>query len=145
MNKEESLVFLKELINRIDNQDNRVTAQPLQFLFQIKRTMVVDGDYNYDEIHYYHPILERSYPSYEKCLTVLKENGYDEKEQEDIRKLYIKHYWETSQAFLTEEGVKDHIRLNKHNLREYRDYVVHAFRNPEFKNLIDAVRVLIHE
>ncbi len=150
MTKIEALEFLKSFINRIDTQDNRGTAKPIQYLLQVKRYMVVDGDYDYDKILYYHSDMPGiAKDTKEEAIEYLKEYGYTDKELiEEIKaitEVYIKYYWNTKQAFLTEEGFNKHIELNEHNLGEYRSYVVHSFRDPEMLNLINSIRVVCDE
>ena len=148
MNKSDALQFLTEFINRIDTQDNRATAKPIQYLLQTRDYMVVDGDYQYDKVQYYHHVMENGYyDNYDDAVNYLKEYGYSGKELDEeidnIAKLYIKYYWNPSQAFLTEQGLNDHVAINRHNLGVHRSYVVHSFRDAEMVNLIKAIRSVL--
>lgn len=152
MTKTDALVWLKEFLNRVDTQDNRATANPVQFLLQIKREYVAHPDYyngQTDTIYWHSDMESTRCKTQEEAVDWLKEYGYEceklEKEIEQIEELKMNHYWETNQAFFSEEGLKQHIKLNGHNLGEYRDYVVHAFRNPEFWDLFRAIRAVVSD
>jgi hypothetical protein len=142
---------LKDFLSRIDLDDNRATARPILFLLQVRREMVVDGDYHYDRVVYRHnDMFESCFDSKEECLQALKDYGHNEEEvaerEDEITKHYLAEYWETEQVFLTKEGLDRHLELNRHNYRKpFRDYVIHAFRNPEIKELYDAIRALVNE
>lgn len=149
MDREQALSWIREFIHTIDTQDNRITAGPIQFLLQQKREYVAHDEYNHqtETIYRHHDMESTSCKTYEEAVQWLKEYGYKddklEKEIEHIEKFEMGHYWETSQSFMTEQGVKRHLELNRHNLGDHRDYVVHAFRNPEMRELFEALRALI--
>lgn len=149
MDKEQAILWLKDFIREVDTQDNRATAHPIQFLFQRKQEYVAHEEYNHrTETIYRHPEMEHgSYNTRKEAVEWLREYGYEgeglEREINNIEEFKMGHYWETDQAFFTERGVKRHIELNGHNLRNYRDYVVHSFRNPEMKELFQAIREVI--
>jgi hypothetical protein len=88
-----------------------------------------------------------NYKSEQELIDAMVENGWTkedaEKERKNIWRAEGEHYWDTEQAFLTKEGLNRHIEQNRHNLRSPRDYVVHAFRNPEMKELYDAIRTIV--
>ena len=42
-------------------------------------------------------------------------------------------------AFLTEKACEEHIRINKHNLRQPQSYLSHAFRNPELEQVLSFI------
>ena len=149
MEKQEALSWLKNFIGEVDSQDNRATAKPIQFLLQTKREYVAHDDYNWHTKEVWrHPIMEEeSKETFQEVVDWLKGYGYEgdklAEEIENIESFQMGHHWETEQAFFTESGVKKHLELNRHNLRDHRDYVVHAFRNPEMKELFDAIRAVI--
>lgn len=149
MTKEEALVWFKDFINEVDSQDNRGTAHPIQFLLQTRRVYVAHEEYNWQtETIWRHPEMEStSCKTHDEAVEWLKDYGYKdeklEREIENIEEFKMGHYWETQQAFFTERGVKEHIELNGHNLRNHRDYVVHSFRNPEIKKMFEAIRAVI--
>ena len=148
MTQQEAINWLAELINRIDTQDSRHTAKPVQFLLQVKRHIYGEQLSDPDFTKYAHPRYDyHDYDSPDEIIADMIENGWDkedaEKERNNIREYQGQHYWDTEQVFLTEEGVKRHLEQNRHNLFEPRDYVIHAFRNPEMKELYDAIRTIV--
>ena len=151
MTKAEASLWLKEFLNRIDTQDRRATAHPVQFLLQRKREYVAHPEYNHktDTIYRHHEMESTKCKTHAEAVEWLKEFGYEgdklEEEIGHIEEFQMGHHWETDQAFFTEEGVKQHIELNGHNLGEHRDYVVHAFRNPEVANLFKAIRAVVDD
>lgn len=148
MTKDEALNWIKTFLTEIDSQDNRITAKPIQFLLQTRREYVAHDEYNHqtETVFHHHSFEGHSSKTYDEAVARLIDYGYEgdelEKEKQDIEEFQMGHYWETSQAFLTEAGLKRHIEINGHNLRNTRDYVVHAFRNPEMRELFDALRAV---
>lgn len=122
---------LREIGRLLATQNNRITDQPL-FIVQQKRSYVTDDDYS-----------ER----YEWRET---ESG-DHIEASPLRaarlELLHKHYretpgwqrfamfdvWEFVTACFTEQGCKDYLRINGHNLKETRIYADGSFRNHEYQ------------
>lgn len=138
---------LKNFINRLDSDDNRATAKPI--LWCLQRKFVE-----------YYPVWNEggwwSYPDNEGDFI-------EAKNLEEAKEIYAKKFdcdspndddfdewerferWDTVQTFLTKEGLDRHVAQNKHNLGEYRDYVIPAFRDPELKELYEAIRQVISE
>ena len=149
MKKAEAIKWFTEFIQVIDSQDRRATAHPVQFLLQRKREYIAHDEYNHgtETVFRHHEMESTKCKTFDEAVEWLKEYGYKgdklKNEIEHIEKFELGHYWETDQAFFTEKGVKQHIELNGHNLRDHRDYVVHAFRNPEIKELFEAIRAVI--
>jgi hypothetical protein len=149
MDKIEATKWLKSFIAEIDSQDNRATASPIQFLLQTKKEYVSHPDYGHRTRRIWrHPEMEsNSCESFDEAVQWLVDYGYEgdklEKEKESIEEFCMGHYWETQQCFLTKKGVEEHVRLNRHNLGEHRDYVVHSFRNPEMSELFNVIRELV--
>lgn len=139
---------LSNLLKRMETQDNRATASPVLFLLQTPKEVVADSDYSYDKVVYYHSVFEdRGFETREEAKQYLREYGYKDKELEEeiknITALFIKKEWQTQNVFLTEEGYNRHLALNRHNYGEVRSYVIHGFRNPELKEMIDAIKTIV--
>lgn len=149
MNKDESITFIKDFLHRIDTQDNRATASPIQFLLQVKKKVITDSDYHYDSLEWYHPIFENcGYETEHEAIAELKEYfGSDkdklEKALNELKEIFFQDVWETKQSFFTEEAYNHHVKINKHNLGEYRSYVVHCFRDYETLDLFKALRGVV--
>ncbi len=149
MTKEQALDWIRDFLKEVDSQDNRATAHPIQFLLQTKQEYVAHPEYHHNtRTVFHHHIMENgSQESHEDAVKYLIDYGYEGKkldeEIEAIEQFEIGHHWETSQMFFTEKGVKRHIEANGHNLKCHRDYVVHAFRNPEMSELFECLRELV--
>lgn len=129
----------KELKERIEANDSRATAMPYLLLLRDKRPVVVDGDYGGERM--YVENLTGDYMTGETRRELekrLKDHGYDFDditEHGAITEFYQDYKDETINVFLTDQGYKDHIEANGHNLRKHDTYGIHAFRNKEIKSL----------
>lgn len=148
MEREKAIEWIRDFLKRIDSQDNRATAAPILFLLQRKVKYVAHPEYHHHtETIFHHPEMESlEFSRREDAEKWLAEYGYEgerlAEEISNIEEFEMGHHWETDQAFFTAEGVKRHIEINGHNLREHRDYVVHCFRNPEMRELFAALRAV---
>lgn len=135
---------LPEIAKDILTQDNRATAKPVIFLLQIKKWFYAnDPDFGGEEV--FQITDDDSYEIYTSLVDLQKAwnewHGLEKKfnHKTSYRRLYRKHYWETENVFFTEKGYEEHKRLNGHNLGEHRTYVIHAWRNPEMKTIMDLI------
>lgn len=113
---------LEQFVEELKMQDNAGTARPLIIELQEKRIVFVDPRNGSDESS-----KAKDCPH----LTESPEDlGLDPEEE-----LYWKEEWVGVAWFLTHSGLEEHLRLNRHNYRETRPFIKHAFRSPE------AVRV----
>jgi hypothetical protein len=102
---------LKLIGERLRAQDNRIPENPM-FCVQTKhRDLVPDGFST-------------------ETIWVLAGEEVD-KDTEDAEEYCIRERWETVMVAFTEEGCKEYLRLNGHNLREPRIYVESFNRCPE--------------
>lgn len=152
MTKEQAIEWTKQFLAEIDTQDRRATGYPVLFLLQRKQKYVAHEEYNHqcETIYYHHTFEGKDYPTRELAAQALKEYGYEgkdlEKNIEEIEEFQMGHHWETENVFFTEKGVKRHYEINGHNLRrDHRDYVIHAFRNPEMRELFDVLRTIVRD
>ena len=102
---------------RIRTQDNRITSHPI-FVVEQKREYIVDPDY-YG--------ARSKWVDDEGIETKPKAKGY--------RHIYVHDVWEFVTACFTEQGCKDYLESNGHNLRDPRIYVHSGFRNTEWQNI----------
>lgn len=148
MTPQQAKTILQDLITRIDTQPSRSVAKPFLHLLQIKRRLFVPTcggfggwwlDLNDPESNAVQARSAELAASYllEKCQTTI--------DPDFLQECDLIEWWETINAFLTKEGIKRHIALNEHNLDEYRDYQIHAFRNPELSEVLTALKILINE
>lgn len=127
-----------DLKGRIEANDNRGTAEPYLLLLQEKRTYIGHEEYGHHGKIKYVEQYTGDYVTADTKEELEKEilSWFDEDEKPDLKKYNIKrfwegYYWETTNVFLTDQGYQDHLKLNKHNLKEHRTFGIHAFRNPE--------------
>ena len=138
------------LKERILRNDNRMTAFPYLILLQEKERYVTKDGYGYDTEIVYVETISGDYNE-AKTLGGLIDwwnDGLDEDEKRTEWKEgkdYVKHtmgyYWRTVNVFFTDKGVQEHLDKNKHNLREYRTYGIHAFRNDEMDEVYELLGV----
>jgi hypothetical protein len=144
---DETVNFIKELVHRMDTQDNRATASPYYFTVQCIREIAVPEETT-DEHKYFLPDHAESFTE-DELKEFCKDCGFDfEKTLDKTIKYGVGEQIENLNFFLTEEGYKEHIRLNGHNYRHYKrfySYVDYAFRNPEIESLFKALREVAKE
>lgn len=158
MTKEEAAVFLKDLIQRMNAQDNRATATPYYFVVRTEKWRVAHDEYNSGETRQVRVDFEgdpTTFHSKEEFAKWAREY-YDGDPEKDIDTLWDKleefteeKYYEDENVFFTKEAYDEHVRLNGHNLgkrgRDFYSYVKHAFRNPELVKMFEAIGVLVDE
>mgnify|MGYP003618490148 CR=1 FL=1 len=127
---------LQRVLASLNTQDGRGTADPFYCVFS-KREIVVDADYGYDRIHWWHP--ENQVEASEctaRRLDLLESYGRETGEWVKIATSEIDHF-ET--ACFTEQGCKDFLAINGHNLRQPFIYATSLFRNWEMIALREAL------
>lgn len=118
----------KTIGENIRTQDNRATSHPLFAVMQ-KREIVVDGDYDHDRIVWWHSDGYEASETKRRRLELLHDDSRDTGEW---RRLAVKEINEFVTACFTEQGCKDYLDANGHNLRYPFIYVFSAYRNAEF-------------
>jgi hypothetical protein len=153
--------FLIQTSKNLKEQDNRATADP--YVYQIRYYDKVYGEdlFQCDGTKWLSPDHIDALESINEVWDYLKENTDEEHELEEM-KLYennnqkedyiIECGWKeimfqkvekVYQSFLTEESLKEHIRINDHNLPKDRFiYVDHCYRNNEMKMLVEFLKNL---
>lgn len=126
------------IAENLRTQDNRITANPIFIVQQKRRQYGVDPQYT-ENVVWLHSdegievdqteanALERKYSGREP-------DGY-------TRTGYIDS-WEFVTACFTEQGCKDYIASNGHNLKEPRIYAESGFRNREWEVLREFLSAL---
>lgn len=103
---------LQEIAARLRTQDNRITENPMFCVQQKRRVTGLHRDYS------------------DNTVWILDGEKVDP-ETEGAREYGIQDHWETVMTAFTEDGCKEYLRLNGHNLREPRIYVESFNRCPE--------------
>ena len=170
--KDKALEWLRTFMDRVNHQDNRGTATPYYYQIRkpVRQYGIADGFetgwewktlYDHDTLDE-DEIRDRLWELLsEKDEDLLAAMAADEIEHEDVKdftpddfelladaigieKVNYRDVHEKEGFFLTEKAVAQHIEENQHNLPKGTDtYLDHAYRNPELKNLLTAVGILV--
>lgn len=123
---------LREIARLLATQDNRITDQPL-FIVQQKRSYVTEEGYN-DCRYEWRETESGEYieatPLRAARLELLHK---DFRETPGWKRFALMDVWEFVTACFTEQGCKDYLRINGHNLKETRIYADGSFRNHEYQ------------
>jgi len=116
-------------------QDNRATDAPI-FIVQQKRSYVTEEGYN-DSRYEWRETESGDYsgPDDEELVQLDKFYANEGHEPKGWKRYAIMDVWEFVTACFTEQGCKDYIAINGHNLKEPRIYAEGSFRNEEFRSL----------
>jgi hypothetical protein len=149
---DETYNFLMDLSKEINTQSHRGTAMPYFFQVQTKHQIAVpDGNgivaWHYDGslIESKEEIIQAIYDYRDGDLTKksIKEMTNWERESEMERAGYSKVNYDFEErlenSFLTEKACLQHIKDNKHNLSQPKDYLSYASRNPEMEKLLNFI------
>ncbi|GJH00231.1 hypothetical protein [Paraburkholderia terrae] len=128
-------VELQSIHTALHTQDNRITAAPMFAVQQRKRVYGIDTEYD--------PIIvwvgeEGSEADAEEAAEL--EAAYDEDGttyKDGYRRVGYHEYWEFVTACFTEQGCKDYLARNGHNLHETRIYAYGTYRNTEWSTIRD--------
>jgi hypothetical protein len=126
---------LRTIHGLLHTQDNRITAAPMFAVQQKRRVYGIDTEYE--------PLIawtndEGFEASPEDAARF--ETAYDhdcDAEQEGYRRIGYHEYWEFVTGCFTEQGCKDYLARNGHNLNEPRIYAYGTYRNEEWKTIRD--------
>jgi hypothetical protein len=115
--------ILDRVGHSLRTQDNRITANPM-FCVQVSRR-VTGIDTDYTDKRCWHNIDSGGtiYDDDADFAGAPEGEGWDEFGYQDC--------WETVMVAFTEDGCKEYLRLNGHNLRKPRIYVMSFNRCPE--------------
>ena len=131
---------LPELLQRmqqsLNTQGGRFTADPF-FCVLSKREIVVDADYDHDRIFWWHQ--EKHVEASETTERRLESLRRDGRETGDWVKLAVKEIDNFETACFTEQGCKDFLEIQGHNLRKPFIYATSLFRNREMIALREAL------
>lgn len=110
-------------------QDNRVTSEPMFCVYQ-KREIVAHEDYDHDRIVWVDEDGNEANERQRMRLELLHENYREPPEK--WRRIAVKEIDEFVTCCFTEQGCKDYLACNGHNLRLPFIYVKSGFRNAEY-------------
>ena len=149
---DEMYEFLMNLSKELNTQDHRGTAMPYFFQVQTKHRIAVPEGcgteawyYDRSSIETESEIVDAIYDYKNGKISKKKILAMDDSDKEDIleaagfRKWNYDYEHRLENAFLTEKACEEHIRINKHNLRQPQSYLSHAFRNPELEQVLSFI------
>lgn len=121
------------IAENLRTQDNRITANPIFIVQQRRRQYGMDTDYCEDVIWLHSDEgCEVDEEEHDRLEAEYKQTG--ETPDGYTRTGYLDS-WEFVTACFTEQGCKDYIAVNGHNLKEPRIYAESGFRNREWEVL----------
>lgn len=126
----ESLRKIGELLR---TQDNRYTDQPM-FIVQQKCTYVTEDGYNDCRYEWRETLsgeFVKASPLRAKRLDAIRAKTWED--PGGWKRFAVHDVWEFVTACFTEQGCKDYIASNGHNLKEPRIYADGSYRNEEYR------------
>lgn len=130
---------LRRIGELLRTQDNRITDQPI-FIVQQKRTYVTADGYNESRMVWVDD--EGREAGAAKTAQFDKKYLSTGKRPKGWRHIAVFDIWEFVTACFTEQGCKDYLRINGHNLNEPRIYAEGSYRNHEFRQVRDFLMSL---
>lgn len=131
---------LIEIGNNIVTQDNRITDAPL---FAVER---LRKDYGYDPKYADEYVWLDTENEHDEASELMAERldaldkGY--RTWKDWEKIYYKERWEFVMACFTEQGCKDYLERDGHNLGKTRIYAYGSYRNEEYRLVREYLKSL---
>jgi len=119
---------LKLIGELMHTQDNRITEIPLFVVQQKVRDYGYRSDYS--DAHIWVDAEDSEEVSDIAIIDRLEEA---DEPDEDYRRVHYKNRWEFVTACFTEQGCKDFLKINGHNLHEPRIFAASGFRNLEWQ------------
>lgn len=129
---------LEEISERLHTQDNRITEAPLFVVQQKIRDCGFEDDYC-DKAIWVDCEGDEVSETRAQRLEILYDQGKQFRRGHRVpyRRVGVRDRWEFVTACFTEEGCKDYLRRNGHNLRETRIYAETGYRNYEYQAVRD--------
>lgn len=142
---EAKLATLAEIGRQIATQDNRFTDQPMFVVFQKSEIVVAEG-YGHDRIVWVDEEGSEADSETEQQLEWMREDHdglhlmedeieLGDEERSEWRRLAVKEIDEFVTACFTEQGCKDFLAIQGHNLKRPFIYAAGSFRNREYQQL----------
>ncbi|MCG8435327.1 MAG: hypothetical protein MJA83_14990, partial [Gammaproteobacteria bacterium] len=126
--------FRTRLAHLLATQDNRITAHPVFVVQQRRRIYGLDTDYS-DNLVWLDDANDCAEIHGELADKLEADYQLTMEEPMDYHRTGYLDMWEFVTACFTEQGCRDYIDANGHNLNEPRIYVESAHRNREWQRL----------
>lgn len=128
---------LEKMLSVILTQDNLGTAHPVFVVQTEERDYGINHEYSYDGYIWYdikqgERVCDRELEGeLEVADAACRSRTESGNRLADFEKRYYRTRWNDIQWFFTDEGAKQYIKNEGHNLRNPRVYVKSFYRNPE--------------
>lgn len=129
---------MKKIGELIKTQDNRLTDQPI-FIVEKSVMVITDPDYGFDKEEWVNTESKDHEVANETRHRRLNALAKDFRDTGDWKKFYLKETWQFVTACFTEQGCKNFLEINGHNISKSRIYAYGSFRNEEYQ----AVRKML--
>lgn len=126
---------LRAIHDLLHTQDNRITAAPMFAVQEKKRAYGVDESYG-GKIVWITDDGDEVEAEEDAALEAAYQKDYDAAPR-GFRRVGYREYWEFVTACFTEQGCKDYLERNGHNLHETRIYAYGTYRNAEWQTVRD--------
>jgi hypothetical protein len=146
--EDEMYEFLMNLSKELNTQDHRGTRMPYFFQVQTTKQIAVPEGNGTEAWHYDGSLIETDEEiqnvvmEIEEFETIDEFNLLEDYEIEEIlenngwNKVWYDYDTELENAFLTSKACDEHIRVNRHNLKDPINYLSGSFRNPELETVL---------
>lgn len=129
MDSDEMNEVLRRMYANLKTQDNRCTANPIFVVQQRRRILGLDP--NFVDTHVW--ICDGEEVSPEEAAKIDAEFERTHENPEGCEYTGYVDVWEFVTACFTEQGCKDYLAANGHNLKDPRIYADSGFRNAEWQ------------
>jgi len=119
---------MQEIGYLIRTQGNRCTSDPIFIVQRRRRTYGVDTDFTDKTVWMDSDHEEATADEAARLDKLLRKNG----EVANWKKYGFVEHWDFVTACFTEQGCKDYLAVDGHNLGETRIYVASGYRNAEW-------------
>ena len=128
---------LRDIGQLLKTQDNRITDAPIFIVQQKHREWGYDSGYSDTYKWIDNESGDGCEASDEEVRQIEQEIKDDKFQGSCYEKIYYKDSWEFVTACFTEQGCKDYLNTNGHNLKEPRIYAEGSYRNLEYRKVRD--------
>lgn len=136
-NANDPLAILREIGKLMHTQDNRATAEPIFLVQRKEREFGVDPEYT-DLFAWVDGDSSEEVDS-ETAAILEATLGEGEDIDDRYRRVGYRERWEYVTTCFTEQGARQFIAANRHNLGEARVFVDSGWRNPEWQAVRGAL------
>jgi len=136
---------LKQLLERLETQDNRATAHPIFLVQQEYRVYGIDPQYcrtRYNSIWVYKDDPEYTYETEDEARKAFSDDEYmhEESFEDKYEEIFYHTGYQYVCAHFTEAAAQNYIDQNKHNLANPRIYVDSQHRCYEWIETLEAIK-----